>query len=138
MDDMSNRYATLQRKYEIRMSESFLAPILASVHRLEQYTELKHSTILNLTSVVNSLYTSLDICREDVEALHRQSSHAVKAVAQAYGELAIEKTVTNENYIKHMELQLDKLEHEAIGAIRAVLEAGKSVRVQEKEVGGDD
>jgi hypothetical protein len=137
MDDMSNRYATLQRKYEIRMSEPFLAPILANVHRLEQYTELQHSIILNLTSVVNSLYASLDICREDVEALHIQSSSAIKAVAQAYGELAMEKTLANENYIKHVELQLDKLEHETMGAVRAVLEAGRSVREREKEVGGD-
>jgi hypothetical protein len=138
MDDMSNRYATLQRKYEIRMSESFLAPILASVHRLEQYTELQHSTILNLTSIVDSLYTSLDLCREDVEAMHIQSSRAVQAVVQAYSELAMEKTLANEKLVKHVELQLEKLEHEAIGAIQAVLEAGRSVRVrEEKEVGGD-
>jgi subtilisin-like proprotein convertase family protein len=86
---------------------------------------------------VNSLYASLDICREDVEALHIQSSSAIKAVAQAYGELAMEKTLANENYIKHVELQLDKLEHETMGAVRAVLEAGRSVREREKEVGGD-
>jgi len=50
----------------------------------------------------------------------------------------MEKTLANEKLVKHVELQLEKLEHEAIGAFQAVLEAGRSVRVrEEKEVGGD-
>lgn len=137
MDDASSRYATLQRKYDHRMSEPFLSPLFDNVHRLEQYSEFQRSIILNLTSVVESLYATLDMSREDVEALHIQSSRAMKAVAEAYGESAIEKTLTNEKLVKHMETQLEKLEHEAMGAVRAVLEAGRSVRVREKEVGGD-
>lgn len=137
MDDMSSRYATLQREYEYRMSEPFLAPILANVHKLEQYSELQHSIILNLTSVMESLYASLDNRREDVEALQLQSSRAVKAVAEAYGGLAMETTVTNKKYMEEMRMHLEELEQEAIGAVQAVLEAGRSVRVREKEVGGD-
>lgn len=138
MDDMSSRYATLQRKYDHRMSIPFLAPLFDDVHRLERYSEFQRSIILNLTSVVETLYASLDDIREDAEGLHVQSSRAVKAVAGACGESAIEKTSTNEELVRHMEMQLEKLEYEAMGAVRAVLlEAGRSVRVGENEVGGD-
>jgi hypothetical protein len=132
MDDMSSRYAALQRKYDYRMSEPFLAPLFDEVHRLVQYSEFQRSMILNLTSVAESLYATLDVSREDVEELHIQSSRAVKAVAEACGESAIEKTSTNEELVRHMEMQLEKLEYEAMGAVRAVLEAGRSVRVREK------
>ena len=133
VDDMSSRYATLQRKYDYRMSEPFLAPLFDDVHRLERYSEFQRSMILNLTSVVESLYATLDASREDAEELHIQSSRAVKAVAEACGESAIEKTLTNEELVRHVEMQLEKLEYEAMCAVRAVLlEAGRSVRVRQK------
>ena len=119
----------------MRVSE-LVDPCIRYASNAEQYFERQHSIIVDLTSLVHSIHASLDICHKEAEVQQSQSIHTLDAVAIATGELAIEKTLSYEmerkHYMVNMEMRLENLEDEALGAIRAVADAAGKRKSEEE------
>mmetsp|Transcript_1480 Transcript_1480/g.3115 ORF Transcript_1480/g.3115 Transcript_1480/m.3115 type:complete len:610 (-) Transcript_1480:812-2641(-) len=132
---IATRYDLLQHNH-IEMSDAFFAPILIYTQNLQQSSEQQHSIILDLTSLIHSLHSSLEISRADLETQVVESVHAVDAIAGITTELAHVKTQAYEmervHYMEHMEFQLERLEDEAMGAVQAVAEAAGKLEYERK------
>ena len=85
---------------------------------------------------VQSLQSSLTSCKEDIETQKQESINAVEAVAHASNQFALVKAHEHElersNYIEHMELTIDRIEDEAIGAVHAVATAAGKLEYERK------
>ncbi|KAL7462227.1 hypothetical protein ACHAXS_002612, partial [Conticribra weissflogii] len=125
----------LQFTYTQTMN-SFFAPILQYVQNLQRTSERQHSLILELTSLVHSLQTSLELKRAYAETQSIESIHAVSAIASAANEIARAKEekyiLEKENYMDYMKRRLDRLEEEAFGAVQAVAEAAGKMEFERK------
>ncbi|KAL7539802.1 hypothetical protein ACHAXR_009622 [Thalassiosira sp. AJA248-18] len=141
-DDLLDRSIVLTTKHDLlqhnhnEMAEAFLAPILVYIQKLQRTTEQQHSIILELTSLVHSLHSSLEITKENLETQATESMHAVDAVAVATNDFILAKTVSyemeREHYMQHMEMQLERLEDEAMGAVQAVATAAGKLEYERK------
>jgi len=78
----------------------------------------------------------LTSCKEDIETQRQESINAVEAVAHASNQFALVKAQAHEleriNYIEHMELTIDRIEDEAIGAVHAVATAAGKLEYERK------
>jgi len=115
---------------------SFFAPILQYVQKLQRTSERQHSLILELTSLIHSLQTSFELQRAHAETQSLESIHAVSAVASAANEIARAKEekyiLERDNYMEYMEGRLNRLEEEALGAVQAVAEAAGKLEFERK------
>ena len=132
---VSMQYNLLQHNH-IELADIYLAPILTYVNMLQQSYEEQHSIILDLMKSVQSLQSSLTSCNEDIETQKQESINAVEAVAHASNQFALVKAQAHEleriNYIEHMELTIDRIEDEAIGAVNAVATAAGKLEYERK------
>ena len=105
-------------------------------NKLQQSYEQQHSIILDMTSMIQSMQSSLTSCKEDIETQRQESINAVEAVAHASNQFAIVKAQAHEleriNYIEHMELAIDRIKDEAIGAVHAVATAAGKLEYERK------
>mmetsp|Transcript_31389 Transcript_31389/g.59773 ORF Transcript_31389/g.59773 Transcript_31389/m.59773 type:complete len:304 (-) Transcript_31389:86-997(-) len=115
---------------------SFFAPILQYVQKLQRTSERQHSLILELASLIHSLQTSFKLQRAHAETQSLESIHAVSAVASAANEIARAKEekyiLERDNYMEYMEGRLNRLEEEALGAVQAVAEAAGKLEFERK------
>lgn len=129
------QYDLLWHKH-VEISDFFLAPILVYIQKLIQSSEQQHAIILDLTSLVHSLHSSLEMSRSHLETQVSESMTAVDAMAIANSELSLMKTQAYEmervHYMHHMEMQLEQLEDEALGAVQAVAEAAGKLEYERK------
>lgn len=112
------------------------APVLIFTKHLQQSHEQQQSIIADLTSMVHSLHSSLELKREELETQRRDSIHAVDAVALASTEVALLKAQSYEfersHYMEQMEMKLEMLEYEAFGAVQAVANAAGKLEYDRK------
>ena len=128
VESLTRQLDNLQHNHN-EISDSFLAPILVYIQKLQRTSGQQHSIILDLTSLVHSLQSSLEISQENLEMQSTESMHAVDAVVIATNAFhEIERT----HYIKHMDLELKRLEDEAMGAVQAVAEAAGRLEYERK------
>jgi len=132
---MSMQYNLLQHSHT-ELINIYLAPILNYTNKLQQSYEEQHSIILDLSKLIKSLQSSLTSCKEDIETQRQESINAVEAVAHASNEFALVKAHEHEleriSYIEHMELTIDRIEDEAIGAVNAVATAAGKLEYERK------
>ena len=128
-------YQHLQYTHHYTMN-TFLAPMLVYIQKLQRTSEQQHAIILELTSLVHSLHSSLEMSRANSQLSTIESMDAVTAVAHAANEIALEKEekyqIERESYMHHMEYQLERLEDEALGAVQAVAEAAGKLEYERK------
>lgn len=132
---VSMQYDMLQHNC-MELANVFFAPVLIFTKHLQQSNEQQQSIIADLTSMVHSLHSSLEIKREELETQRRDSVHAVDAVALASTEVALLKAQSYEfersHYMEQMEMKLEMLEYEAFGAVQAVANAAGKLEYDRK------
>ncbi|KAL7510526.1 hypothetical protein ACHAXN_008220 [Cyclotella atomus] len=140
-DDLNTSLMALNADYdllEFKYHEMafFLSPILTYIQCLLRTSEQQHAIILELTSLVHSLHSSLDLSRSDAQIQSTESQYAVGAVAAAAGEIVVEQTARYELertvYMNEMEQQLTRMEDEALGAVQAVAAAAGKLEYERK------
>lgn len=128
VESLTRQLDNLQHNHN-EISDSFLAPILVYIQKLQRTSGQQHSIILDLTSLVHSLQSSLEISQENLEMQSTESMHAVDAIVVATNAFhEIERT----HYIEHTDLELKRLEDEAMGAVQAVAEAAGRLEYERK------
>jgi len=132
---ISMQYDLLQHNHN-ELANIYLAPILNYANKLQKSYEEQHSIILGMMKSVQSLQSSLTSCKEDIKIQRQESINAVEAVAHASNQFALVKAHEHEleriNYIEHMELTIDRIEDEAIGAVNAVATAAGKLEYDRK------
>ncbi|KAL3794283.1 hypothetical protein HJC23_012408 [Cyclotella cryptica] len=140
--ELSERLMQVSSEYEQmefdhnQMMAMFFAPILSYVLGLQQTSEQQHAIILELTSLVHSLHTSLELTQSVSQVQFSESQHAVDAIAVAAGEFASQQAQRYEmersTYMEQMEHRLTRMEDEALGAVLAVAEAAGKLEYERK------
>lgn len=115
-----------------QITDLFLAPILSYVQSLQLTSSQQHSIILELTSLVHSLHSSLELSRSDVQIQSSESQNAIDAIATAAGQQAQRYEIEMLNYMEVMEQKLNQLEDEAFGAVQAVAQAAGKLEFERK------
>lgn len=110
--------------------------VLQYVQRLQSSSERQHSVILDLTAMVHSLHSSLQVSREDLKTQATESMYAVEAIAGATNEYNAMRAAAYEleraGYMQYMEMRLERLEDEALGAVQAVADAAGKLEYERK------
>lgn len=99
----------------------FFMPILVYTLDLQHTSEHQHSIIVELTSMVRSLKESLDksVSDLDTQIVVAQMSTKVHEMERL-------------SLVQSMEAQLERLEYEAVGAVKAVAEASGKLEFERK------
>eukprot|EP00804_Cyclotella_cryptica_P019790 CCRYP_009687-RA/>CCRYP_009687-RA protein AED:0.27 eAED:0.27 QI:0/-1/0/1/-1/1/1/0/150 len=118
------------------MIDVFFAPILSYVQGVQQTSEQQHAIILELTSLMHSLHTSLEITRSVLQVQFSESQNAVDATAVAAGEFASQQVqrykMERSTYMEQMQHRLTRMEGKALVAILAVAEAARKQEYERK------
>jgi hypothetical protein len=132
-DALQSQLALLTDEHELlkhthkHFVDVLFTPIVSYAPNIQHASEQQHAIILELTSLVHSLHSTLDLSHSNLQILTSESQHAINAIANAASELAFthahQYEIERETYIEHMESQLERLEGEAVGATIAVAEA---------------
>lgn len=126
-DDLNTLLVLLNQEYELleynhHEMVRLLSPILPYVQSLQYTSEKQHSIILELTSIVHSLHSSLELSQSDAQIQSTESQYAVDAIATAAGELVLQQTANYDMeralYMEKMEQKLTRMEDEALGAVQ--------------------
>jgi hypothetical protein len=126
-DDLNTLLVLLNQEYELLEYNHhdmvrLLFPVLPYVQSLQYTSEKQHSIILELTSIVHSLHSSLELSQSDAQIQSTESQYAVDAIATAAGELVLQQTAKYDMeralYMEKMEQKLTRMEDEALGAVQ--------------------
>lgn len=126
-DDLNTLLVLLNQEYELleynhQEMVRLLFPVLPYVQSLQYTSEKQHSIILELTSIVHSLHSSLELSQSDAQIQSTESQYAVDAIATAAGELVLQQTANYDMeralYMEKMEQKLTRMEDEALGAVQ--------------------
>eukprot|EP00581_Thalassiosira_minuscula_P003525 CAMPEP_0183746218 /NCGR_PEP_ID=MMETSP0737-20130205/66644_1 /TAXON_ID=385413 /ORGANISM="Thalassiosira miniscula, Strain CCMP1093" /LENGTH=657 /DNA_ID=CAMNT_0025981905 /DNA_START=109 /DNA_END=2082 /DNA_ORIENTATION=+ len=137
-DDLLDRSKIMEAEHDLlqythnEIMEALFAPILLHVQKMQVSAEQQHGIIMELTSLVHSLHTSLELSRSDLEMQTAESIQAVDAMAIVTLEKSQAYELERADYMQHMELQLERLEDEAMGAVHAVSEAAGKLEYERK------
>jgi hypothetical protein len=135
LDQVSSQYDQLEFAHD-QLTNDFFAPILSYAQGLQLTSERQHSIILEMTSLVHSLRSSLELTRSASQTQFVESQYAVETIATAAGVFASRQTQLYEteraSYMKRMEERLTQTEEEALGAVRAVAEAAGRLEYERK------
>ena len=141
-EDLNGRHTVLTTKHDLlqynhnQLSDLLLAPLLTYAQNIQLASERQHGVIMEMTSLVHSLHSSLEISRENLQTTTMESMNALDAVVVVTNEAAYEREhayeMEREHYMQHMEFTLERLEDEAMGAVQAVAEAAGKLEYERK------
>eukprot|EP00956_Cyclotella_meneghiniana_P009092 scaffold12454_cov80-Cyclotella_meneghiniana.AAC.5 len=140
-DDLNTLLNLVNKEYELlefthQQIAGYLSQVLSYVKSLHCTARKQHGIILELTSLVHSLHSSLELSESNAQVQTTESIYAIDALATAAGQMVSRQTAQYEmertHYMEHMERKLTRMEDEALGAVQAVAAAAGKLEYERK------
>lgn len=131
-DDLNTLLILINTEHELlefthQQIAGYFSQVLSYIKSLQYTAQKQHGIILELTSLVHSLHSSLELSESNAQIQTTESTYAIDALATAAGQMASRQTAQYEMertfYMEHMERKLTRMEDEALGAVQAVATA---------------